>query len=139
MRTTQADGPRVRADRPPVGRAALFFSLLGGPVAWTAHLLASYPLVPPSCEMGSTALLNVITAGTALLSAAAGAVGWWAYRRLKPVRDAEREVPWPGDDPPFAWARFMAVAGAVLGAFFAYVILVEGLPPILQDPCISDL
>lgn len=116
----------TRADRPPVGRLALFFALLGGPIAWTAHLLISYPLVPVACDMGTNAILNAVTAATALLSAAAALVGWWAYRRLR-------------GDPPFDWARFMAVSGALLGAFFVFVIVVEGLPPLLQDACLENL
>lgn len=147
------DSGDIRPDRPPVGRLALFFALLGGPLAWTVHLLASYPLVPLACDMGTNAPLNVITAGTALVSAAAGAVGWWAHRRLRGAGedplddgapgagsgDAEPGALWAGGDPPFAWARFMAVCGALLGAFFVFVILVEGLPPILQDACLENL
>ena len=115
--------------RPP--RAALWFALLGGPLAWTAHLLASYPLVPVSCRLGTTAPLNALTAVAALIAAAAAATGTWAYRRARPAPDV------PTD--PASSARFMALCGLLLASLFTFAILVEGLPPILQDPCSRGL
>ena len=120
----------VRTDRVPVRTGALWFALLGGPLAWTAHLLASYPLVSLACRSGSTTHLNLITAATALLSAAAALTGWMAWRRLRVAEGAEGP-----DHETHRRAGFMAIAGAVLGTFFVYVIVVEGLPPVLMDPC----
>ena len=119
-------------DALPVRNGVLWFALLGGPVAWTIHLLASYPLVPLACRLQTTLPLNLITAGTAALAAAAALTGALAWKRVRGV--ASRE----GREAPHR-ARFMAIVGAVLGTFFVYVILVEGLPPILQDPCVEGL
>ena len=118
----------------PVPNVMLWFALLGGPLAWTAHLLTSYPLVSLACRLQTTLPLNLITAATALLSAAAAATGWRAWRRLPASGGARDRVEDAGGR-----ARFMAAAGAVLGAFFVYVIVVEGLPPLLQDPCIGGV
>jgi hypothetical protein len=122
----------IHRREPPVPRLALWFALLGGPIAWSAHLLASYPLVSVACQLQTTAPLNLITAITATLAAAAGITGAVAHRRI-------------GQDGPgglgdsYARARFMALAGLIAGAFFTFVILVEGLPPLLQDPCLRDI
>lgn len=118
----------------PTRDGTLWFALLGGPAAWTIHLLASYPLVLLACRLGTNLPLNLLTAATALLAAAAAAAGWRAWRKLG------REGPPPAgraiDRATLVGrARFMAVAGAILSVFFTYVILVEGLPPLLQDPC----
>jgi hypothetical protein len=117
---------------PPVSSAALWFALLGGPIAWSAHLLASYPLVSVACQIQTTAPLNLITAVTAAIAAAAGITGAVAYRRVRTSGPGG-----PGDT--FARARFMALAGLMAGALFTFVILVEGLPPLLQDPCLRLL
>lgn len=118
----------------PVRNGTLWFALLGGPLAWTAHLLTSYPLVPLACRLQTTLPLNLVTAATALLAASAAATGWLAWRRLPASGGARDRVEDVGGR-----ARFMAAAGAVLGVFFVYVIVVEGLPPLLQDPCIDGL
>jgi hypothetical protein len=113
----------------PKRMGLLWFALLGGPVAWSAHLLASYPLVPVACSVGTVTMLHAVTAATVLMAAASGMVGWRECRRLQ------------GDEPEgdlriaHRRAYFMAVSGIWLGGFFAVVTLVEGLPVLFGDPC----
>jgi hypothetical protein len=116
----------------PVSRAALWFAFLGGPMAWSAHLLASYPLVSVACRLQTTLPLHLITAATALIAAAAALTGWRCYQQVHAGGPT-------GLGDAFARARFMAVAGVALGLFFVFVILVEGLPPLLHDPCLRAL
>lgn len=120
----------IERREPPVARGALWFSFLGGPVAWSAHLLSSYPLVSVACRLETAAPLHLITAVTALIAAAAALTGLLCYRR---VRDGG-----PGGlGDAFGRARFMAIGGIIMGLFFTFVILVEGFPPLLQDPCLK--
>jgi tetrahydromethanopterin S-methyltransferase subunit C len=114
---------------PPASRPALWFALLGGPVAWSAHLLASYPLVSVACQLGTATPLHAITLLTAAVAAAAGVTGALALRRVSAAGPG-------GLGDAFARARFMGLAGTIAGAFFTFVILVEGLPPLLHDPCL---
>jgi hypothetical protein len=116
----------------PVSRAALWFAFLAPPLAWSAHLLASYPLVSVACRLQTTWPLHLITAATALIAAAAALTGWRCYQQVRAGGPA-------GLGDAFARARFMAVAGVALGLFFVFVILVEGLPPLLHDPCLRAL
>lgn len=132
---------------PPVPRPALWFALLGGPIAWSAHLLASYPLVSVACQLQTTAPLNLVTAITAAIAAAAGITGAIAHRRADAQADAQAgdgaraDAGAAGGDlgDAVARARFMALAGMLAGALFTFVILVEGLPPLLHDPCLRLL
>lgn len=116
--------------------AALWFALLGGPAAWTAHLLASYPLVPLACDTGSTALLNILTAATAMVAAAAAGTGWWAYRRARGA--GAPDAPGAGDASETR-AGFMGLAGLLVALLFTFAISIEGLPPLLVDPCIEGM
>lgn len=118
--------------RPPVHPAALWFTFLGGPVAWTIRLLASYPLVPVACRLDTTAPLNLITGVTAIVGIAAAVTGWIAYRRL-----GDRGTDDP--DPTLARVRFMALAGILISALFTYSILAEGMAVLLHDPCLRAI
>ena len=82
----------------------LWFSLLAGPLAWTAHLLLSYALVPLACATGLTIILHAVTALTLAPTAWAGLVG---YRLWKQHRNDEQ-----GGAPGGAGYRpFMALTG----------------------------
>lgn len=129
--------PVVRpATRHDVPLAALWFALLGGPAAWTAHLLASYPLVPLACDTGSTAPLNILTVVTALIATAAAGTGWWAYRRARGA--GAPDAPGAGDASE-SRAGFMGLAGLLVALLFTFAIVIEGLPPLLVDPCIEGM
>lgn len=114
--------------REPVPLTALWFALLGGPLAWSAHLLGSYPLVPLACRTGSTAPLIILTLCTAAIALAAAGTGWWAYRRAPGGEDTGRSRP-----------AFMALAGLLLALLFTFAVVLEGLPALLQDPCSQGL
>jgi len=114
----------------PVPAWKLWFGLLGGPAAWTAHLLASYPLVPLACHRDLEIVLYGITALTGGVALAASLVAWHAWKTLA-RHDPEATV----ELARVRRARFMALSGAVLSGFFFIVTLVEGLPVPLQNPC----
>jgi hypothetical protein len=119
----------IERREPPASRAALWFAFLGGPIAWSAHLLASYPLVSVACRLDTALPLHLITGVTAAIAAAAGITGALAYRRVRHGGSG-------GIGDAYARARFMALAGLTMGLFFTFVIFVEGLPPMLHDPCL---
>jgi hypothetical protein len=115
----------------PPARGALWFAMLGGPAGWSAHLLASYPLVPVACTLSSVWLLHVVTLLTAGVAAAAGVVGWKLWRAAGTNREPD------AGDPAMRRASFMALSGMALGAFFAFVTIVEGLPVFFGHPCLQ--
>ena len=113
----------------PEDSPRLWFAMLAGPLAWSAHLLLSYGLVPIACDTGWAFLLVVVTAVTAIGSLAGALVS----RRL-PVGDTPET-----EDLRLTNAtdrmRFIARSGLAGGLFFAAVIIVQGLPVLFIDPC----
>lgn len=101
--------------------------VLGGPLAWLAHLLLSYGLIPIACILDSTLILHLITAVTAVLALLAG-VAAWRYRSIINEQRATAEEP-PGMN------RFWAQVGIGSGLLFFAVILAEGLPNFFINPC----
>ncbi len=113
----------------PVGPPRLWFGLLAGPIAWSLHLLVSYPLVPFICGTEWEFLLHVVTLFAALIALAGAVI---AYRSRQALDDEDHE-----ETPTRVWRRasFMALAGMLLSSFFLFVIIVEGIPNFLLDPC----
>jgi putative membrane protein len=101
--------------RPPL----LWFGVLGGTLAWIAHLGGSYAAVPWVCATRNEWVLHALTGSMALV--AAGATG-------AAVRA------WRGAPDPLR--RFLGLFGFFLSGFFLLLILVEGLPALLDpSPC----
>lgn len=121
------------SDAPPTRSVSLWFGLLGGPLAWTAHLLASHFLVEVLCARGGTddtsaplaaVWILMLTVVLALICLAAAAAGWRARVRFRAG---------PGDLRGAGSA--LATLGVFLGVSFAIVTLVQGLPPAFMQPC----
>jgi hypothetical protein len=123
MNTTAANGAGV-------GRGRLWFGLLGGPVAWTAHLMLAYAIAefgcvgsaPHSTLLGLTAVTWGVLAVSAATLAAAVAATLVAHRSRE--RAPEPADP-NADGPP---AGYLAGAGLYLSGFSAFVILVQSVP-----------
>lgn len=96
-------------------QAGLWFALLGAPVAWLVHLGLSYLLVPHACAAGSAAMLHVVTVVTVVAGAGALATAW----RRRGAGDA-----------------FLGLVGVAISLLFVAVTLLEGIQPVLVDPCL---
>lgn len=110
------------------GLIALWFAVLAGPVAWFAHLMASYSLVYYACAAGSGWILPLVTV-TALVLATAG--GWVAWRSWNGVGRPEE----PTGGGAEGRSRFLALTGIGSSAFFILIILASGLPSFFFHPC----
>jgi hypothetical protein len=121
--------PTVDPRRPGVPRrdVLLWLAVLAGPFAWAGQLGINYGLAPTACEQGGTALLHLVSLG-ALLLAAGGAFlahRWW--RRLPADSTEEGETG--------SRARFMALAGMLLGVFFSLLVMAADVPNWVMRPC----
>ena len=104
---------------------ALWFGLGAGPLAWAGLLEINYVLSYVACEQRQTWMLHLTTVA-ALLTVGAGALAAWSA--APPLR-----VPTPSTTE--ARARFMALGGLALCAWFALVILATAIPALFLHPC----
>ena len=119
--TASPDAARTRRD------AALWACVLAGPVAWMLDLGLSYLLVGHAQKSGHKLSLYLVT-GLAALITALGA--WRAWRAWSEVR----ESPPAPEGRVRGRARFMALSGVVLCAFFLLVIVADAIPKIIHTP-----
>jgi hypothetical protein len=104
---------------------ALWIGLAAGPLAWAALLEVNYVLSYVACEQRQTWMLHVATVASL---AVVGLGAWAAWAAAPPLRGATSAA---GE----ARARFMAVGGLALCAWFALVIVATEIPVLLLHPC----
>ena len=112
-----------------VGRSAMWFGLLGGAVAWTAHLLLAYAVAEFGCVSGFgersylgisiVAWLEVaVTVLTTVIAASAAIVAYRSHRILQ-----SQQV-----DGAAAPEEDTARAGLITSGIFTFIILFESIP-----------
>jgi hypothetical protein len=122
----------TRSDRPaPVGPLALWFAILGAPIAWAVQLALGDMFSELGCEAGGFGGLSLVLL---LISLAAAVVAAWAlfvaWRAHATLRSNARE------DIPFERASFMAVAGILSSSLFLMVIVMGGfIPHLFLETC----
>jgi hypothetical protein len=139
---SRTTGPRTTADAEAItraegrGSAALWFGLLGGPIAWSVQLVLNYALeegiacTPASRTPGAILGLStsfwivVVSAVLAAITLAALTTSIAAFRRLR--RD---------DSTPGRRAEWMAFAGIVNSVVFLLPILLAFIPALVLETC----
>lgn len=116
-----------------VHRPMLWFGLLGGALAWTAHLMFAYAAAEFGCVSGwgrgryldvsFVAWLEVaLTAVTATVAAASTFVAYRYHRRLAPPPLES------ADGSALTTQRYIAFVGLLAGSLFFVAILFESIP-----------
>ncbi|MFP5260606.1 MAG: hypothetical protein ACLGJB_01720 [Blastocatellia bacterium] len=106
----------------------LWAGLFAAPVAWLVELQLHYMLVPWACSTGRHFVLHLITVAALLVAVVGGVLAWQGWRQSGPG--------WPdGSGGPAPRSRFMAVTGLLLSALFFFVILAQGIPIFVLNPC----
>lgn len=139
--THPAELADVRAESP--SRSRILAAIVGAPLAWTLHLMVSYVMVAAWCAAewgGLRVVLAVTTLICAVLAVGSGvaALALWREGQAMLRRDAE-----PGDPEGLSsrmgergarisFLAAMSIGGAVL---FAFLILLQGLPPMFTPAC----
>jgi hypothetical protein len=128
----------VRDDAGTPSTRTLLFALLGGAVAWSLHLLASYTLLAYGCTSKWAGTRPALAA----ISLAALAVTAWSGRVARRSWLVAREVDRPTDD---AWdarmgertarVSFLMVVGLVLAVVFSIGIVYEATTIFLAPLC----
>jgi hypothetical protein len=106
----------------------LWSGILAGPLAWALDLTVGYAIVKWTCNSQRAVVLRAITPA-ALLIVGLGAIA--SYVALQQTK---------GDEPtdggrPRQRARFMALLGLTLCAFFALTIVALAIPKWVLDVC----
>jgi hypothetical protein len=115
----------TRSERPaPVGPLALWFAILGAPIAWAIQLALGDMFSELGCEAGGFGGLSLVLLGISVLATAVGAwallVAWRSHRTMMAV-----EL----DDVPRERATFMALGGILVSSLFLLVIVMGGFAP----------
>ncbi|MDQ3946718.1 MAG: hypothetical protein M3357_16510 [Actinomycetota bacterium] len=122
------------------GSWALWFAVLGSPLAWVGHLVVNYSreewfaCSPSATAQGEVLGFGVdtvalaVNAAMALMAAASGLVALRCRRRLATSGN-------PGGDERIDRARWMALTGIVEGALFLGIILFGFVPPFVLGVC----
>jgi hypothetical protein len=115
-----------------VPAVVLVFAVLGGPIAWSLHLVLSYLLATVGCSTGWAGIgpAFVMTTGFfALMSASAGIV---AYREWRAIRatGASGEADFADDR-----TAFLMGVGMALATLFLLIVLLGGLIPLFVPYC----
>ena len=120
--------------------AALWFGVLGSPIAWVGHLGVNYSLEEWfACSesaheegkilgVGVKAFSVVFNSAMLALAVLSGLVAYTCWKKLKAQSGDE-------DDDTMERARWMAFAGIVEASLFAGIILLGYLPALTLDVC----
>jgi len=120
----------------PAGILAQWTGILTGPIVFAADEFISYSIVQWSCGHQNTALLHLITV-VALVLIAGGA--WSAWRTFI---ETPSDLPYDPDvevrdviGVRLARARFLAVLGLLMSAFFAALVIAAAIPRLVLNAC----
>jgi hypothetical protein len=108
--------------------------MLAGPAAWAALLETNYVLSYVACEQRQTWMLHLAAAVALALVAGAAAITWRAAPHGL-TYEGERDVSTDPVDTAVIRARFMAIGGLALCAWFAVVIVAMEIPVLVLNPC----
>lgn len=98
--------------------AKLWAAILIGPLVAAAQQQIGFMLVPWACATGLQPYIWTVTIVSMLIALGAAAMGW----NLRGKVESE-------------WMRFMATGAAALGLMFALLILAQGIPTYILNPC----
>jgi hypothetical protein len=128
----------------------LWFAVLGGAVAWSAHLLVGWGLEEIACSPVSagpevlgvslTVWIGVLTVVLGAVTVAAGLLAFRFWREEGAADPNTRIEPGGGDPEPEELVRngragFMALFGLAANALFLLMIVYGGLSLLLLRPC----
>ncbi|MDG6110200.1 hypothetical protein [Dactylosporangium aurantiacum] len=125
--------PRARK----AGALIMWFAVLGGALAWTAHLFVAWGTDELTCRSGHTSIgpvpvQAVVAAGVVLPALVTVAAMWTAWRAWRRLSGRGR-----GDDPRTERAGLLALLGLCADGLFLIIILAGGAALLVFPPCQS--
>lgn len=134
--------PRPEPRPTAAGGWLLWFGVLGGAIAWTAHEIAAWSTVELTCASGhrnvAGAPLSLVVAIMVVLplalAVAALATSWVAWRRLSAAQ-AEQVQRTGGSERGISRATFMAAVAMGINLLFIAIIAFGGASVAVFPPC----
>jgi hypothetical protein len=122
----------MRVDRSsPLSRTALWFALLGPPLAWATQLVVGYGVEEADCGKAGAHWSLHVTAWEAALLGLCGVVGAAGLGAAVALwRGSERQEP-----DPRGRIAFLAVSALLIDGLFLALILLTGIGTVVLDPC----
>ena len=118
-----------RREHPPASDAALWTSVLGGPLVFLLNLQVNYVMVDWACNTGNDWALHVVHLVTLLVAAGTALLGLTLLRRTSGDRPDDAG----GSD---ARSRLLATVGALSGSLFALSILAQWITVMVLGTCL---
>ena len=118
-------------------------SLLTGPIAWTIHLFVVYVIIALWCTAGWTGQRIAVLFATLVLGALSLAGGVVAFRQWKQGQEEVQRDIEPGTHETWdsrlgergARGLFIAVLAMFMAGLFGFLIITQGLSPLLAPEC----
>ncbi len=107
--------------------ALLWTGIMAGPFLWFLQQQLCFVLVPGVCGHGGVIWLHTVTLVCLAGTVVAGLVASRYWRR-----ESRRPDPTAGQQR----VRFMSALGILSSLFFAALIIAQGIPNFLLDPCL---
>lgn len=108
--------------------ALVWWTMFAGPVAWACDVGFSYVLQQHSCSTGHYYVLHLITAICGIIALTGLAAGLGAYSRI-PKEANDHGV------RPMDRTHFQILFGMVFSIAFTVVIIAQGVPRWILNPC----
>ncbi|GAA2051042.1 hypothetical protein GCM10009779_44610 [Polymorphospora rubra] len=130
--TSAAPGHRARL----TGGLLAWYGVLGGAVAWAAHLFVGWGVDELTCAAGidrvaglpPRAVIGLAVVVPALVTVGALLAAVLTWRRTALPRHAD-------DDPPYARARLLALVGIFGNLLFLAIIVLGGIAVLVLPSC----
>lgn len=106
----------------------LWTGILAGPILFAFKLTATYALVKWTCLTDRQGVLHLISLVSLLVVFGAAWISWVALRHTAATLDTDAGT-------PEARARFMALLGLAMSAFFSLAIVANAYPEWVLDAC----
>lgn len=141
--TTPGPTAGTRSPPPQVGAAAMWFGILGAPVAWSLQQLVNAPLLAHGCfpkdvpiaepiwpHASSVALVVELVA--VLVCIGAGLAAWRTWRRSRAAPKGRGPQP---IEPHDGRVRYMAAVGLICSGLFLFSTLFTVALLLMVRPC----
>ena len=109
------------------GALMLWIGTLGAPTLWFVNQQINLVLVNWVCTSGAVWILHLVTGLCLAGGVATALLAWRNWRRLR------HEA--PDEETPRSRSHFMAAVGLMSSLFFGLVIIAQGIPSFVINPC----